>query len=195
MFGRPKPPTQSPTDSDPAAHGKGRPTPSRKEAELQRKATLKGTSASKSGKGGKAADREQARAEREHARARAAAGDQRYMQPRDRGPARAMTRDFVDGRIAVAEFFIFFAIGVLLLGFVHNQKLSALSSIAFLAVIVILVFDVGVMLLSLSRKAKAEFPDAADRKGLMMYAALRSLQLRRLRLPAPRVKRNGQPRT
>ncbi|MCX6433765.1 MAG: DUF3043 domain-containing protein, partial [Actinobacteria bacterium] len=44
-------------------------------------------------------------------------------------------------------------------------------------------------------RAKAVFPDAADRKGITLYAVLRTLQLRRLRLPPPRVRRGGAPVT
>ena len=42
-------------------------------------------------------------------------------------------------------------------------------------------------------RAKKVFPTKSDRKGITLYAALRTLQLRRLRLPPPKVRRGGAP--
>ena len=53
--------------------------------------------------------------------------------------------------------------------------------------------DTFVLLFQLNRRAKEAFPDSADRKGITLYAVLRTLQLRRLRLPPPRVRRGGAP--
>ena len=55
------------------------------------------------------------------------------------------------------------------------------------------VFDTAVLLIQLNRRAKKMFPEPADRKGITLYASLRTLQLRRLRLPPPKVRRGGAP--
>lgn len=195
MFGRNKQPVE-PVDSAPAADEadarapKGRPTPSRREAEAARKQNLK---IPKDPKAAKKAARERDRDERAKSRAAMMAGDERYLPARDQGPHKAFTRDFVDSRFTLAEFFIFVAVGVLVLGFVRNPAVQSFVSVAFFAFTAVLAVDTVVLLWTLNRKAKVAFPNPADRKGITLYAALRTLQLRRLRLPPPRVRRGGAP--
>jgi hypothetical protein len=195
MFGRkPSPAAEEPAvavgeELDPRSP-KGRPTPSRKEAEAARKQQLK---IPKDPKAAKKASRERDREARAAARAGMMAGDERYLPARDRGPARAFTRDFVDSRFTVAEFFIFVAIAVLVLGFVRNQQVQSFVSLAFFAFTAVIVIDTLILLWTLNKRAKEQFPDKADRKGITLYAMLRTLQLRRLRLPPPRVRRGGAP--
>lgn len=186
---------------DPAEEGsprapKGRATPSRKEAEAARKQGLKASSRGRSGKGGKEGKRAAREAERE-ARARQRAGmmvgDERYMPARDRGAPKRFARNFVDARITVAEYFIFIAIAVLLLGFIQNPALQSFVSLAFFAVTALIVIDTTILLIQLNLRAKKEFPEKSERRGLMLYAVMRALQLRRLRLPPPMVTRGGNP--
>lgn len=195
-FGRSKtqPTTQTPEEpvDDPRAP-KGRATPSRKEAEAARKQGLKASSRGRGTKEGKAAAREADREARARQRAGMMAGDERYMPARDRGPGRRFVRDFVDARITVAEYFIFIAIAVLLLGFIQNPALQSFVSLAFFAVTALIVIDTAILLIQLSLRAKKEFPNKSDRKGLLLYAVMRALQLRRLRLPPPMVTRGGKP--
>jgi hypothetical protein len=195
MFGRKQTPdAEEPSvpvteDHDPRSP-KGRPTPSRKEAEAARKQQLK---IPKDPRAAKKAARARDREARATARAGMLAGDERYLPARDRGPARAFTRDFVDSRFTVAEFFIFVAIAVLVLGFIRNQAVQSFVSLAFFAFTAVIVIDTVILLWSLNKRAKEKFPDKADRKGITLYAMLRTLQLRRLRLPPPRVRRGGAP--
>lgn len=197
MFGRKPSPQADPAPSaDPAAADhdprspKGRPTPSRKDAEAARKQQLR---IPKDPKEAKKASRERDREARAQARAGMMAGDERFMPVRDRGPARAFTRDFVDSRFTVAEFFIFVAVAVLILGFVKEPRVQSFVSIAFFAFAAVILLDTAILLFTLNRRARERFPDAAERKGITLYAALRTLQLRRLRLPPPRVRRGGAP--
>lgn len=199
MFGRKSTP---PADATPPSSAdasdtldptspKGRPTPSRREAEAARKQQLK---IPKDPKEAKKASRERDREDRARSRQAMMAGDERYLPARDKGPARAFTRDFVDARFTLAEFFIFIAIGVLVLGFIRNPVVQSGVSIGFFAFTALIAVDTLVLLVQLNMRAKKLFPEAADRKGITLYAALRTLQLRRLRLPPPRVRRGGAPK-
>ncbi len=174
----------------PAQQPKGRPTPSRKEAETRRKQTLKVPADPKAARKAMKQREREARAE---ARAGLMAGDTRYLPPRDQGPAKAFTRDYVDGRRRIAEFFIFLAIGILVVGFLRNPTLQNAVSFIWFGVVIIVVLEVGWMLFSLSKQLKQRWPDAVDRKGCMMYATLRVLQIRRLRIPPPRIRPGGEP--
>ncbi len=183
-------PAGSTTGTGPGG-SKGHATPSRREAEDARKNQLK---IPKDPKAAKKAARQRDQEERSRARLGMKNGEERYLPARDRGPARAFARDFVDGRITLAEFFIFIAIAVLALGFIKNPLIQSWVSIGFFAVTALIVVDTVVLLVQLSLRAKKEFSEATDRKGLLLYATLRTLQLRRLRLPPPRVRRGGAPK-
>lgn len=196
MFGRKKdvtesaPVEQATEESHDPRSPKGRPTPSRREAEQARKQQLK---IPKDPKAAAKASKDRDREQRAKARAGMASGDERYLPARDRGPARAWTRDFVDSRFTAAEFFIFVAVAVLVLGFVRNTVVQQWVSIGFFAFTVLIVVDTAILIFQLQRNARRLFPDPSERKGLTLYAILRALQLRRLRLPRPRVRRGGRP--
>lgn len=193
MFGRKSPadPTPEAVPSTEPTSGKGRPTPSRKEAEAARKQSLK---VPKDPKEARRAARERDRADRAASRAALMTGDERAMPARDRGPVRGYTRDFIDGRFTIAEYFIFIALGVLVLGFIPNSFIQFGVSIAWMLLILVVGFDSTYLAIRLNSALKAQWPDKAERKGAILYGLLRSLQLRRFRLPPPRVTRKGAPK-
>jgi len=194
MFGQKKNPQNSGTaatnvasgSTESASAGKGRPTPSRKEAEAARKANVR---APRGTKAGKKAAREADRIERARRREGMLAGDPRFLPPRDQGPVRAFVRDFVDGRYTVAEYFIFMALVVLILGFVPNVAVQQFVSLAFFMVALLIVIDTVILMIQLNMRAKKAFPNKADRRGINLYALMRVLQYRRLRMPKPAVAR------
>lgn len=195
MFGRRnKDAAQTPADSAEETSttlGKGHATPTRREAEEARKQQLR---IPKDPKDAKRAARERDRAAREQQRQGMLAGDERYMPARDRGPAKAFTRDFVDARYTFAEYFVFVAIAVLALGFIKNQSLQMWISLAFFVFTALIAIDIIIVLVQLNIAARKQFPNPADRRGITLYAGLRVLQLRRLRLPPARVRRGGRPK-
>ncbi len=190
MFGIPKKSVDTPALADPETNsvqsGKGRPTPSRKEAEAARKTPIR---AERGTKAGKKASREADRMDRARQRQGMLAGDPRFLPARDQGPVRAFVRDFVDGRYTVAEYFIFMAVVVLLLGFVNNPSIQQLVSVGFFLMATLIVVDTSILIIQLTRRAKKEFPEKSDRRGIILYALMRTLQYRRLRMPKPRVQR------
>jgi hypothetical protein len=191
MFGRKQAPVETtPENVDSTAAGKGRPTPSRKEAEAARKQSLK---LPKDPKAARKAARERDRDARAQQRAALMAGDERALPARDQGPVKRYVRDFVDSRFTIAEYFIFVALGVLVLGFVPNPVVQLAVSISWMALIALVAFDEIFLLVRLNMALRKRFPDKAERKGALWYAGLRTLQLRRFRLPPPRVRRGDTP--
>lgn len=175
--------------------GKGRPTPSRKEAEAQRKQTLHVPADPKAAR--KAA-RIRATEERKANREAMMAGDERALPRRDAGPVKKYVRDYVDGRWAAGELFMPIAIFVLLSGFLPwtswgMPNAQGYISTLWLFVTFFIIVDTTILVLRMKGQLKAKWPADADRKGVGMYAVTRVLQLRRLRLPPPRVRRNGTP--
>lgn len=191
MFGRKQAPAEpAPETTDSPLSGKGRPTPSRKEAEAARKQSLK---TPKDPKAARRAARDRDREARAQQRAALVAGDERALPVRDQGPVKRYVRDFVDSRFTIAEYFIFVALAVLVLGFIPNPVVQLAVSISWMALIALVAFDEIFLLVRLNMALRKRFPDKAERKGVLWYAGLRTLQLRRFRLPPPRVRRGETP--
>ncbi|MDP4715777.1 MAG: DUF3043 domain-containing protein, partial [Candidatus Nanopelagicales bacterium] len=166
------------------------PTPSRKEAEAARKQALK---APKDPRAARRAARGRDRAARAQQRAALMAGDERALPARDQGPVRRYVRDYVDSRFTIAEYFIFVALAVLVLGFIPNPVIQFAVSISWMVLIALVAFDELFLLVRLNSALRKRFPDKAERKGALWYAGLRTLQLRRFRLPPPRLRRGETP--
>lgn len=194
--GHPDPADGSGTDAgsaDADGQGKGRPTPTRKEAEAARKARL--TAQAAGGRKGARVSREEVRAERIRMRAALVSGDEKGLPARDRGPVRRFARDYVDSRRTVGEFMlpamVIFVPMTLAAGSISNLSVRAyvvLSTYVFMLSVVAGTTWLG---FRVKREAAKRFPDEAM-QGVGFYAAMRSLQLRRWRLPKPRV-RPGDP--
>lgn len=201
MFGRRSSPAPTdPTADSPQSDGdsaapsaeqpKGRATPSRKDAEAQRKQTLNGPSYPKAAR---KAMKQREREARMEARAGLMAGDDRYLPARDQGPAKAFVRDYIDRKRRLSEYFIFIAVGILLVAFVRNPQVQNLVSLVWFVIAGVVLLEVVWVLFRLNKELAERWPEKSERKGCLLYAALRMLQIRRLRIPPPKVKPGGAP--
>ena len=172
--------------------GTGRPTPKRKEAESARK---QGISVPKDPKAARKAARDRDREARAKSRAGLMAGDPAYFPRRDAGPVKAQVRDYIDRRRTVGEFFVPFAFEVLLLGLVNNPTVQTTVVYVWTSVLLLVVLDTILVGILLGRSLRKDFPEKSDRKGAVSYGVLRALQLRRFRIPPPRIKAGGAPVT
>jgi hypothetical protein len=180
--------TDSKQPRDPQAP-KGRPTPKRSQAQAQRRSVASTPTTRK--EAAKRA-REERRQALERQRQALASGDERYLPARDKGPVRRYARDFVDSRFNVAEFFLPMAVIILVLSMVRVGQLQSIALLLWLVVIVMIVLDSIVSGFRLKKQLNARFPDQ-NKRGAVAYALMRSLQMRRLRLPKPQVKRGERP--
>ena len=170
--------------------GKGRPTPKRKEAESARK---QGITVPKDPKAARRAARERDREARAKSRAGLMAGDPAYFPRRDAGPVKAQVRDYIDRRRTVGEFFVPFAFVVLLMGLVNNPTVQTTVVYVWTSVLLLVVLDTILVGILLGRSLRKDYPEKSDRKGAVSYGVLRALQLRRFRIPPPRIKAGGAP--
>ncbi len=188
----PQPPADSvngPQDSSAGETGKGRPTPKRREAEAANKRPLVPTDR----KAAAASDKAKTRAERARAQAGLAAGDERYLPARDRGPVRRFVRDYIDARWNLGEFFLpasfVVVLGVLFAG--RNANI-ALASIVLLYVLVFAsLIDAYIASRGLKKRVLERFGEVP--KGTVSYGLMRAFQIRPSRLPKPQVKHGGLP--
>lgn len=168
---------------------KGRPTPKRSEAQTQRRSVANTPTTRKEAAKRQRDDR---RAAMERQRQALASGDERYLPARDKGPVRKFARDFVDSRFCIAEFFLPLAVVILVLSMVRVGSLQNIALLLWLVVIVMIVVDSIGIAIRLKKQLNARFPDQ-PKKGAVAYALMRTLQMRRLRLPKAQVKRGERP--
>lgn len=180
--------TDSTQTRDPQAP-KGRPTPKRSEAQSQRRSVA---NTSMTRKDAAKRQREERRAALDKQRQALAGGDERYLPARDKGPVRRFARDFIDSRFNVAEFFLPMAVVILVLSMVRVASLQNIALLLWLVVIVLIVLDSIATGYRLKKGLAERFPDE-NKRGAVAYALMRSLQMRRLRLPKPQVKRGERP--
>lgn len=169
--------------------GKGVPTPSRREQEAARKRPLVPTDRKEAARAARA---KQAEA-REKARIGMAAGDDRYLTARDRGPQRRYVRDYVDARFSIGEFLIPVMLIVIVLTFLPWPAMQVYGLFALWGFFLIAVIDCFVLGFMVRRRVGDKFGKTKVERGLRWYAAMRALQLRVMRLPKPQVKRGQYP--
>ena len=170
--------------------GKGRPTPRRKEAQAAKARPLVAN------RHDKAAVREQRlkeREARERARVGMMKGDERFLTARDRGPQRRWIRDYVDARFSIGEFMIPAMGVVLLMTFIPLEAFQIGSLVAIWIFVIFAVGDSIILGVRITKKLEEKFGTGNVQSGTKFYAAMRSLQMRVLRVPKPQVKRGQYP--
>jgi hypothetical protein len=173
-----------------AKAGKGRPTPARKQQELLRKKPAIGNKSPEAKKLAKQA----LRAERQKAREGLANGEERYLTYRDKGPQRRLVRDIVDSRFTIGELVLPALFLVILISSIRTDdlELDLYIQLGTLMTMWGLFVAIGIDGFIIGKKAQkviqSKYADKAE-KGLRWYAAMRSIQMRGMRLPKPQVKR------
>jgi hypothetical protein len=165
--------------------GKGRPTPKRREVEKGRRRPV---TAPQSRKEAYRQVRARQRGDRQRQMEGLRAGDERHLPARDQGPVRKYARDFVDTRRSVAEFFLPLALLILILTLVGSAQMKLFGSTLWLALVTLIILDSFVLWFRLRRGLRRAFPDTSTR-GAIPYAMVRSMQIRKFRLPPPRPRR------
>ena len=169
------------------SNGKGHATPSRKEREAANKRPLVPSDRKEAAR----LERARANEERNKARIGLAAGDERYLPQRDRGPQKKFARDFVDARYNVGELMVPFMFLVIIMTFIPSLPVQESSFLVLWAFFFIALTDIMFLSIQLRKRLIAKF-GVVD-KGVRWYAGMRSLQMRPLRLPKPQVGRRQYP--
>jgi len=175
----------------PAEASKGRPTPKRSEAERGRYQPITG---SRDGSRASRAparpqtpeEKQQARNERTRRYDAMKRGETWALNPRDRGPARALARDFVDSKRRVSEYYMYILLVLVVALFFRSKAAQEFISPLILVLVVIILIDAQLIRRGVTRLVAERLPGESTR-GLTVYAVMRALQIRRFRIPAPRV--------
>jgi Protein of unknown function (DUF3043) len=185
----------APKERGAAEAKKGRPTPKRSEAERNRYQPIGGTRGSGSRAGGTSGpagprtteDKARARNERTRRMDAMKRGEDWALGPRDRGPARKLARDYVDAHRRPSEFYMYVLVLLLVALLSRNRALNSAVSYLVMAMIAVIIVDGLLLRRSLGKLIAQRLPGESTR-GLTMYSIMRALQIRRWRMPAPRLK-------
>ncbi len=161
--------------------GKGRPTPKRSEAERRRRQPY---SAPADRKAALAQTRGRDREARNRKYAAMRRGEEWALAPKDRGPVRALARDYVDSRRRISEYYMYGLGALVILLFIPATRL--IVDYLVLGVVLIMLAEGTFLGRQVLKLAAERFPGERTR-GVRLYAALRAMQIRKLRVPAPRV--------
>jgi hypothetical protein len=163
---------------------KGRPTPKRSEAERRRRQPYSAPSDRKTaGKQSRGRDRS-ARDRQMQAMKR---GEAWALPRKHQGAAKALARDYVDSHRSLSEFYMFAAVPIVVLLFIPSLHNSPVVVYIVLAIAAVIVAESITASNRVKKLVKERFP-GENTQGLWRYVAARNLQLRGLRMPAPRVK-------
>jgi hypothetical protein len=164
--------------------GKGRPTPTRKEAEAAARERAKVPRTRKD------QQRQQRLARTESSkkvRSAMKSGDERYFLARDQGPVKRFIRDFVDSRFGIVEMMIPLLIVTMILGYSGNGRLAGIGNTILLGTLLLVLLDLFMLRYRLRKQLAIRFPDEPV-KGTTYYALTRSMQMKFMRLPKAQVK-------
>ena len=177
--------------------GKGRPTPKRRDAEARKRGpvappprttreAMRRARGNKEERKALAAKRREIRVKQ---RERMMAGDEQYLMPRDRGPVKAYIRDLVDSRRNLLGMFMPLAILIFVALLVPDPRVQSMTTLLCLVMLLAMIAEGVLSGRRITKLVRAKFPKEPIR-GLSVgwYAFIRASQIRRLRVPKPRVR-------
>lgn len=160
---------------DPSGRKPG-PTPSRKEAEAARRQRVTQTYSKKESR---ALASRQNRSER-----------MRALAARDNTPEKALMRDYVDARFSIGEILLPALVLILASSFLTAifPTAAVVGTIVMYVYVLAVLGDLFLMWRGYKKVLAQRLPGTSTR-GLLFYGANRAIQIRRFRIPPPRVKR------
>lgn len=168
---------------------KGVPTPTRKEQEAARKRPLVGNDR----KAARKRERERMAQERAKVRQAMETGEEKYMPARDRGPQKRLVRDYIDARTGIGEWLLIIVLLFLFASFVMTNEARALVAFSLYFLMLAVVVECIWVARQSRKRIETKFGVGNMERGVRFYAAMRSLQMRRLRLPKPMINRGEYP--
>ena len=117
----------------------------------------------------------------------------RSLTVRESTPEKALLRDHVDTRFNLGEVLLPSLVVILALSFLTAvyPRVSAITTLAMYLFIIAVLIDSAIMWRGFKRVLAERLPGASTR-GLLMYGVNRAIQIRRFRMPAPRLKRGDR---
>jgi Protein of unknown function (DUF3043) len=192
-------------DQDPAADGtadgeqarparssvtapKGAPTPKRSEAQSGRRQPYQ---APTDRKAASQQSRERGREDRVRRTQALQRGEQWALPRKDQGPVRSLARDVVDARRGVGEYYMVAVVALIVLLVLPGNATKLIADTVVVALLLIILVEGWFVGNRIKKLAAERFPGQST-QGVMLYTTMRSISLRRMRVPKPRVDRGDK---
>ncbi|HEY6480004.1 MAG TPA: DUF3043 domain-containing protein [Streptosporangiaceae bacterium] len=180
-------PADEPEAAEPARPGitpaKGRPTPKRSAAEKNRRGPYV---APKDRKSAGPRDKAQDRADRSRRMEAMRRGEDWALPRKDQGPVKGLARDVVDSRRGVSEYYLYGIVVLVAALFIPGLRQNFVVDYVILIILAVIIIEGWYVSNKVIRMAKERYPGSSTR-GVRVYTALRGTQIRKMRVPAPRV--------
>ena len=191
--GEPAPGGTSDAASSPSARPgltpkKTAPTPKRSEAEANRRQPYQAPANRKSAA---QQSKQRDRLDRQRRAQALARGEDWALPAKDRGPVRGLARDVVDARRGLGEYYMFMVVVLVGLLILPGQTTRLIAQGVVVFLLAAIIAEGAFVGARIKRMAAERFPGQSTR-GVVMYATMRGISLRRLRVPKPRVNRGDQ---
>lgn len=176
---------------------KGRPTPARREAEGKKrgpvapppKTTREAIKRSRQLRKANPVSKQERKQLQRERRERMMAGDDKYLLPRDRGPVKAFVRDCVDARRNFLGLFMPLALVVFASLLVPNPRVQQWTTLLTMVMLIAMAIEAVFNGRKIAKMARERFPDEVIKgRSIGFYAFIRASQIRKLRVPKPRLK-------
>ncbi|MGH3301479.1 MAG: DUF3043 domain-containing protein [Streptosporangiaceae bacterium] len=167
---------------------KGAPTPKRSEAQANRRQPYQAPADRKSAT---RQTRNRNRTDRVRRTEAYQRGEQWALPRKDQGPVRALARNVVDARRGIGEFYMVMVVVLVILLVVPGSTTKIVFDTLVIVVVVLMLAEGWFVGTKVKRLAAERLPGEST-QGVMMYTVLRGIQLRRLRVPKPRVNRGDK---
>jgi len=194
-------------DSDTKSRGgknttpkKGHATPKRSEVQAARRTPIVTSTGPKATnrpltKEEKAAQRQKDRAVRDEAYVGMKAGVEKHLPARDKGPQKRYIRQYVDARRNMGELFMPVVFGFIILNMILLQfgfaNIAGILTIVMYLTFIIAAIDTYFMWRRLKAELTNKFGDVE--RGSAMYASMRAVQIRKMRIPSALTTRGDFP--
>jgi hypothetical protein len=163
---------------------KGAPTPKRSEAQANRRQPYQ---APADRKAAARQTRERDRADRTRRSAAYQRGEQWALPRKDQGPVRALARNVVDAHRGVGEYYMFMVFVLIVLLIVPIASIKLAGEGVLILLLAVAVGEGWFLSTRVKRLAKERYPGEST-QGLGMYTTMRTISMRRMRVPKPTVK-------
>jgi Protein of unknown function (DUF3043) len=162
---------------------KGRPTPKRSEAEKNRRGPY---SAPTDRKSAGPRNKQRDRADRGRRMEAMRRGEDWALPRKDQGPVKALARDVVDSRRGISEYYLYGIVVLVAALFIPGLRQNFVVDYVILIILAVIIIEGWYVSNKVIRLAKERYPGQSTR-GVRVYTALRGTQIRKMRVPAPRV--------
>jgi len=167
---------------------KGTPTPKRSAAQANRRQPYQAPSDRKAAS---KQSRDRNRGDRIRRTDAYQRGEQWAMPQKDQGPVRALARDIVDARRGIGEYYMFMVVVLIVLLILPGSSTKLIADVVVVALLALIIAE-GWFVGNKVKKLAAQRYPGENTRGIVMYATMRGISMRRMRMPKPRVDRGDK---